>query len=273
MTFEAFETSLQDGAPIELWVFSVYGVNYRYTTASEDYVFFGSTYLSRALSHSDFEQSAEIPKNNITLQVPRDFEILQFFESMPPSDVILLQIFQTHRGDDDAVPGWTGRVMNASRKGLVAELYCENVYTSLKRIGLRRHYSTTCGHTVYDPTPLSCQAPEANFEFNAILDSVAGIELQSTAFANYDDGRLAGGLLEYEPTPGRIERRGIKAHVGNAIQITHPVDGMPTLATVRVLPGCKHTVDDCDDFFDNIKNFGGTPFVPQKNPMGNTSVF
>ena len=271
MTFDARETSIQDGEPIELWVFSVYGVNYRYTTAAEDYVFFASTYLARALSHTPFEQTTELPKNNITLYVPRDFEILQFFESMPPSDVILLQIFQTHRGDTDAVPGWTGRVMNSSRKGRVAELYCENVFTSLKRMGLRRPYSLQCPHVVYDPN--SCRAVEADFEFTAILDSVAGITLQSTAFAGYPDGRLAGGLLEWEPTPGRLEKRGIKSHVGNTIELTHPVDEMPTLASVRMLPGCKHTLADCDDFFDNVLNYGGTPFIPQKNPMGNSSVF
>jgi uncharacterized phage protein (TIGR02218 family) len=271
MTFDASESSVQDGIPIELWVFQVYGVNYRYTTAAEDYTHFASTYLARAISHSAFEETSQVKKNTVTLYVPRDFEILRFYESMPPSDVILLTVFQVHRGDTDAISAWTGRVMGSSRQKRTGELYCENIYTSLKRMGLRRPYSRQCPHVLYDPN--SCKADEALFEFTAIVDSVSGLQVQSTAFAAYPDGRLAGGVLEYEPTPGQIERRGIKSHVGNLVEMTHPIDDLQTLAQLRGLPGCKHNLADCDGFFDNVLNYGGTPFIPQKNPMGNNSVF
>jgi len=276
MTFEARETSIQDGAPIELWVFQVYGVSYRYTTASEDYVFLSSTYKREVLSHSELEQTTEIKKNNVTLFVPGNFEIMQFYESMPPSDVIKLTIFETHRGDSDVISGWTGRVLNGMRKGPVAELYAENILTAGQRMGLRRPWCRQCPHVHYDPN--SCKGPEADFEFTATLDSVAGRTLQSTAFQTAPAGEvptglsMAGGVIEYEPTPGRIEKRGVKSHTGSTIEITHPIDGMPTLATVRALPGCRHNPDDCVRY-NNRDNYGGVNHMTRKNPMGNVSVF
>lgn len=270
MTFEQREVSVQDGEPIELLEFMVYGVVYRYATCSEDYTFDSQTYLARAISHTEFEQNNEIPKNNLTLYVPQDFEILDFYESAPPSDVILLTIFSTHRGDDDSSVVWTGRVINALRNPEGAELFCENVYTSLRRQGLRRRYSRLCPHVLYGP---ACRAQDTSFRIQVQLDSVDGINITAAILSSYADERFAGGLLEWEPTPGRIERRGLKTHVGNAAVMTHPLPGLTGLEQVYLYPGCKHTIPDCNDFFSNIENYGGHPFVPFQNPMGNTSVF
>lgn len=271
MTSEARDLSIQDGAPIELWEFMVYGQKYRYTTASEDYVFDSQTYLSPgALSHSEFEETTEIPKNNITLSVPIDFEILDYYDDVPPDDVILLSIFETHRGEDDAALKWTGSVLNGMRNEEGGELTCENIYTSLRRTGLRRIYSRACPHVLYGP---ACKAQDTAFRIQVQLDSVDGINITSSVLATFADGRFAGGLLEYEPTPGRIHRRGLKTHAGNAAVMTHALPGLDGLAQVFLYPGCKHDLPDCDDFFDNVENYGGFPFVPRQNPMGNTSVF
>ena len=36
---------------------------------------------------------------------------------------------------------------------------------------------------------------------------------------------------------------------------------------VDVFAGCDHTVDTCDQKFDNVINYGGWPYVPSKNPF------
>lgn len=270
MTFEAREVSVQDGAPIELYEFFVYGVKYRYTTAAEDVEFDSQTFLARAISHTDFDQSNEIPKNNITISVPQDFEILGFYEDAPPSDVILLTIFETHRGDTDSAVVWTGRVMNGLRKPEGGELYCENIYTSLRRSGLRRTYSRLCPHILYGA---ACRAQDTAFRIIVQLDSVSGLTITSSVLGTYDDDRFSGGLLEWEETPGKIQRRGIKSHVGDTALITHPVIGLNGLDNVFLYPGCKHNMQDCQIYFNNIENYGGMPFVPRQNPMGNSSVY
>lgn len=270
MAFEEREVSIQDGEPIELYEFMLYGQKYRFTSASEDYTFDSQTYLAATISHDEFEQTSEVPKNNITLQVPHDFTMLEFYENVPPSDVILLTIFQTHRGDGDSAAVWVGRVINGLRKESGGELYCENVYTSLRRQGLRRTYGRLCPHVLYGP---ACKAQDTAFRITVQLDSVGGSIITSSVLASYPDDRFAGGLLEWEQTPGRIERRGLKSHVGNTAVMTHPIPALTGLVDVYLYPGCKHNRPDCNDFFDNIENYGGFPFGQRQNPMGNTSVF
>lgn len=277
MTHSARELSIQDGAPIEYWVFAVYGVNYRYTTASENQTLLGATYISwPGLSHSEIDESSEVPKNNVTLEVPNDFPMMRFYESMPPSDVIVLTIFQIHRGDDEVEPIWTGRVMNGMRATRGAEMYCENIFTSLRRNGLRGTYGRGCRHDLYGQGHYMCNADPAAFAIPAVLDSVGGIVLTSTIFADYmdgDRGRLAGGMLEWEVQSGQTEIRTIKAHDGNTIAITHPIDGLTGLEMITVYPGCAHDRTDCNDFFGNINNYGGFPFTQRLNAMGNSRVF
>src|SRR5690606_11420771 len=103
--------------------------------------------------------------------------------------------------------------------------------------------------------------------------SVSGISIVSSVLATYPDDRFAGGLIEYEPTPGRIERRGIKSHVVDTILITHPVPDLSAFDDIYVYLGCKHTLDDCEDTFSNSINYGGWPYIPRISPMGQSSVF
>jgi uncharacterized protein len=277
MTFSARELSIQDAAPIEYWVFTVYGVNYRYTTAAENQSLLGADYIAWAgLSHSEIDESGEIPKNNVTFYVPNDFPMMRFYERMPPSDVLVVTIFQIHRGDSDVEPIWTGRVMNGNRATAGAELYAENIFTSLRRNGLRGTYARSCRHDVYSQGHYMCNANPATFAVPALLDSVAGLVLTSGTFVSLmagDRGRLAGGMLEWEASPGQIEYRTIKAHDGDTIALTHPVDGLVGLDMVTVYPGCSHDRADCNDFFNNIDNYGGFPYTQRLNAMGNSRVF
>lgn len=270
MTSESREVSIQDGEPLELYEFMVYGQKYRYASCIDNYLFDSHTYAGSTLEHTPFEETNEIPKNNITITCPHNFEMMGFYDGSPPSDVILLTIFQTHRGESNAMAVWTGRVMNGRRKGIKGELFCENVFTSLRRAGLRRHYGRLCPHVLYGP---KCKAPEAGFKVETLLDSSAGLTVVASILDTYDDGRFAGGLLEVEISAGRTERRAIKSHVGSTVEITHPLPELPVSAIVTFLPGCKHNVPDCDGFFGNILNYGGLPFSPRQNPMGQSSVF
>ncbi len=270
MTFETREVSMQDGAPIELYEFSVYGTAHRYTTASVDQDVLTHTYTSTPMSRTEIEETNEIPRNDLTITVPRDFPILDFFDSSPPSDVILLKVTRLHRGDSTPVPWWSGRVLNGRREGNQGLLTCESIYTSLSRPGLRRQYSRLCPHVLYGA---ACKAVDSGFKVDTPLDSVDSITLTAAVLATFPDAKFAGGLLEWEQSPGVVQRRGIKSHVGNTILITHPMAGLAAFASVSIFFGCKHTLDDCRDTFSNTDNYGGFPYIQAINPMGATTVF
>lgn len=270
MSFEGRETSVQEGAPVELYTFRVYGVNYYFTTAAEDIQIDAVTYLARPLNRTEIEETNELPRNNITVSCDRDFQMLAFYDRAPPSDVILLTISRWHRDDDEVQPWWSGRVINGVRQGARGQLHCESLYTSLKRIGLRRLYSRRCPHVLYGP---ACLAQDTLHRVQVTVDSVSGSEIDAANLALFADGRFAGGHMEWEATPGQIEKRGIKTHVGSRITVTHPIDGLTGLDTIFVFKGCQHTLADCTAEFANTDNYGGFPFMQPQNPFGSTSVF
>jgi uncharacterized phage protein (TIGR02218 family) len=271
MTFDVLETSLQQGEPIELYEFTVYGQVYRYTTASVSVTRGANLYRAVGpMSRSEIEETAEIVRSDLTITVPHDFEITEFYDIAPPSDVILLTVKRTHRNDEDVTPWWSGRVLNCTWEDGSAKLHAESIYTSLKRAGLRRRYSRQCPHVVYGP---QCRADETAFRITVALENVAGANVSAAIFATYPDDRFGGGFIEWEPTPGRKIYRGIKGHAGSALMLTHPFVGMTDGAVVLAYPGCKHDVDDCLNFFDNLPNYGGFPYIPRVNPWGGNTVF
>jgi uncharacterized phage protein (TIGR02218 family) len=272
MTFEGIELSPESGAPIELYEFTVYDVIYRYASGSTDYLLGPVTYAAMTISHTEIEDSDELAKEDMTITVPRDFPINEFFRVAPPSDVILLTVFEVHRTDTDqeAVAIWTGRVLNCESKGVSADLSCENVYTSIQRNGLQRQYCPDCPLELY---AFPCNAPIEDFQIDVTLSTVSGLVLTAGAFGGYDDGRFAGGFITWQRVPGQIEKRAIKAHVGTQIQLTHPIVDLPADAEIKAAPGCKHNPDDCTNFFANYDNYGGYPDMTTTNPFGTNNVF
>lgn len=274
MTFEARETSEQEGSPIELFTFRVYGTNFRYTNEATDQTIDALVYQAYAIEHDEIHRTDKAERQNITLTVPKDFPILALYDTAPPSDVITLTIATIHRGDDEVAEFWNGRVLNGIRSSTLGsnkgQLYCENVRSSMKRSGLRRLYGRLCPHQLYGT---ACGIANTSFRIEVTVDAVLGIEVHSSVLATFPDGRFAGGYIEFEPTPGRIERRGIKSHAGDTLLITHPIDNFDALSTMFVYLGCKHTLEDCEATFANSINYGGWPFIPRLSPMGQSSVF
>lgn len=271
MTYDTNERSVQGAAPIELYTFTVYQTNYLYTTASTNQVVQLREYEAFPLRRSSPKASGEIARNNIEVRARHDFPIAAFFDGSPPSTVVLLAIARIHRTDTVPQPFWNGRVLSCKFEGDFAVFHCENIYTSLRRPGLRRLYGRGCPYVLYGP---ECQADEELHEQSVVLASVDGNALESGTFDVGSDGRYAGGFVEIELVAGEPIRRGIVSHDGRFVYLTHPIAGLEAGMTVRVLPGCKHNIVDCHNFFDNVDNYGGlAPYLGGKNPFGNNGVF
>jgi uncharacterized phage protein (TIGR02218 family) len=185
---------------------------------------------------------------------------------------VLLSIIRVHRGEAEQVPWWSGRVLNCDWRDGQAQLRCENIYTSLRRTGLRRLYQRNCPHVLYDGN--SCRLLKGDFATPATVVSSDGRLVTLSGIGAIALGRLAGGFLEWVVSIGRTERRGIRSHGGGGLlELTHQIPDLPDGAAVIVYPGCAHNLEDCDTFFDNAVNYGGWPFIQDKNPMGGSNVF
>lgn len=274
MAFETYENSVEQSEPFELYQFSYQGGTFRFTSDAKDHVQSGVTWTRvPGLSRTAIEDSGDISKSSLTLTAPEDFQMSLIFETYPPSDVVELEVFRVQRSDPtDVKTMWIGRILNATWGVGFSTLLGESLITRLKQPGLRRIYSKNCPHLLYGS---DCRASQIAFEEEVTLEGVLsdGFQLLSSTFDTFVDGFFAGGKIEYDAGGGNIFRRGIREHVGSLITLTHPIPGLPTTATISAWPGCDRTKATCVSKFANLENYGGFPYMTQKNPFGQNSIY
>lgn len=273
MTYNATELSIQGGEPVELYEFVVDTVTYRFTSRDEDYDYAGHTYSSLdPLTRTEIEDTGEIAKNDLTVSAPRDFVIAEMFRIVPPSSVVQFTLWEVHGSDgaQERIVKWRGRVLNAEWSNEEAKLTCQSVFTSLKQFGLRRLYSRQCPHVLYGP---ECRADQPSKKLTAVVLSIDGLILHVPDADALADHWFDGGWIEWERSPGVVERRAIRDHVGDELVMTHQILGFEAGVTIDIFPGCDHTVATCQSKFANVENYGGFPYVPRKNPFGGGTVF
>ncbi|HWH75545.1 MAG TPA: phage BR0599 family protein [Methylibium sp.] len=268
MSYDARETSIAGGAPVEFYEFTRgSAAPQRYTSADGDIVLSGNTYVARTLRRGRIEASAERARNALQISCERTFPIAEMFRVAPPSDVIGVVVKRQHRDDVDVAVIWTGRVLNCAFNGLEAVLSCEPVTSSMKRPGLRRLYQRGCPHVLYGP---GCGLNRASVSTLTTVTAISGLVLSVAALDAYP---FAGGFVEWEVEPGVFERRFIGSFSSLNLTLTQPFQGIPIGAAVTVSPGCDHTMATCDGTYANVPNFGGFPFIPIKNPFAGTPVY
>lgn len=271
MTYDVIETSAYDGAPVELYEFTRGAQIWRYTSADFDVTTGGSVFSAVPISRPDVEQSQDPGKKPMTLKATRSLGFVEQYIAAPPTDVISLVITRFHTTDvaDEIVVVWIGRVLNVKFVGNEVEVRCEPIFTSLKRPALRRLYQTTCPHVLYGP---QCAFSKATLQLDTTVTITGGTTLTSGDFSSEVDGFYTGGVVEWSNN-GATDKRLILTHAGSGVIINIPFEGMEDGASVNVFPGCDHTLDTCVAKFANELNYGGFPYIPDKNPFGGSPVF
>lgn len=273
MTYNAIEISADQGAPIELFEFVRGFKRWRYTGADRSIVWNTNTYAMAAITRSAVEVGQEIARQGLRISCARELEVIDAYRLAAPSDPILINIWQSHASDIDAeyVVVWQGRILAVEFQGALAEIFCESVFTSMRRAGLRRAWQRLCPHVLYGP---ECKTVKTIFQTTAVLSAVAGASITSEAFAAQPSGYFFGGFIEWTNPDGVIDRRWITGHTTNTITLDRALPGLAVGATVLAFPGCDRTTGaaGCDRFF-NIPNYGGMPYIPTKNPFGGDPVY
>lgn len=274
MSFEAYETSEESGRPIELYEFYYLGQISRWTSWDRDITIGAFVYTATQLSRSDVtDAGGNISNQNLTLTCNADFPIAELFSVSPPSDVVNVIIKTVQQSDlSDPQVIYPGRILNVSWSNDTCKITCQSILTRLKQPGLRRLYGKMCPHLLYRGGEGECNASEITFRETATLSGVSGITVTAVSIGAQPDGYFDGGKLT-AVIGGLTVKRGIRSHVGMTLTLTHRIPGLVPGMTVELLPGCDHTRATCISKFNNEPNFGGFPFVPQKNPFGQNSVF
>lgn len=270
MTYAAIETSVQSGRPVELYEFLNGATAYRYTSADGDVSYGGNTYSAVPIARGAIEATSETVRLALEITCARDLPVLDLFSLMPPSEIISVTVRRLHAGDGEAITLWMGRILDVALNPASAEIHCESVYTSLKRVGLRRLYQKECPHVLFEG---ECALNRATFAASKTVSTTVGTAITLAAMGAFADGYFAGGYLEWESTTGYFERRAIRSQVGGVVTIGFPLPGLAAADTVTIYPGCDHTLATCIAKFANGLNYGGMPYWPRKNPFDGTIIY
>lgn len=271
MTYDTIEMSEDLGTPIEIYEFTRSAQVWRYTSADENVVYSGSTFVSAPIERQAVEQSQDPGRKPMAVTATKSLPFVQQYIVSPPTAVITLVIRRFHTTDvnSEAVVVWMGRVTNVKFEQNTVSIRGEPIFTALKRPALRRIYQTTCPHLLYGPV---CGFPRTGLQLDTTVSISNGTSLSSVDFTGQSAGFYTGGFVEREDS-GVVNRRFILSHVGGIIVINLPFPGIVDGSGVRVFPGCDHTLDTCVTKFTNELNYGGFPYIPTKNPFGGSPIF
>jgi hypothetical protein len=103
MTYASQETSVQDGAPAELYEFTLGADVYRYTSHDADVVRGGHTYTAAPIARPDIALTSEMERGTLNLTCSRTLPLLENFLYSPPEEVVLFTLYRQHAGDAESI--------------------------------------------------------------------------------------------------------------------------------------------------------------------------
>jgi len=271
LTYDAVETSVYEGEPVEVYKFDREGIKiWRYTSADRDVIVGGDIYLAAPMKRNDIEGSQDVERTALKITMPADADFPRQFIASPPTDRISAEVRRYHQSDPEIAFLWVGRVINVEHHEFEAIVLCESSISSLKRPTLRRIYQTTCPHLLYGP---ECALVQSAWGVDATLAAgTSGVTLVSSAFSGFAGGYFAGGFVQIVVS-SNINRAFISAHSGGTLTTGLPLQGAAVGLQVTAFPGCDHSLATCASKFSNSLNYGGFPYIPTKNPMNGTPIF
>lgn len=270
MTYKAIETSIDSGAPVELYEFILQPLSWKYTNYVEDIFHSAVNYVSANIKRSKISQSDEINRSEILITAPRDFEPANRFRVLPSSEPMIVRIYSKHHTDAERILIWQGRVMAASWSGPLVDITCEPVFSSLRRPGFRRYYTYICAHSLYGP---KCRVVSETYRVVGNVISKEGSQLEVQVAAQKADGFYSGGFIAYLTPEGLIEQRSIISHTGTSVVLSTDALDLVGGMAISLFPGCNHTIPTCGAKFKNTNNYGGFPYIPTGSPFSGKTLF
>lgn len=283
MSYASLENSRSKGMPVHLYLFR-YGDNpddiYAYTDCDQPITWplsgpDAQIYTPIPIDRDAIKSSGSLDGAEMKFRTDNSNGVARLFDGWPPSYVIRLRIFRGHFGDNDFHSIWNGRVTGAGGDDNETSFSIEPISTSLRRLGVRRNWQNRCPHPLYSQGDYMCNANKAAASETAVVTGVTSplVTLAAGWNGSRDRDSFTNGLMEWTGTDGLNHVRNIMLVTGELLRISGAATGMVVGTSVTVSLGCSQDMPDCETLHNNIKNYGGDPWIPLDNPMGFKNIF
>lgn len=267
MPFTPEETSLYDGAPVELYYFRSDDAVEQWARTSGDEVVVDGVlrYDPIPISRSGLQSSTAEAQGQMRVTIPADDPLAKKFIAYLPERRILLTVLRYHRGDAlaERVAVFVGTVNSIEFENGEAILSCQPITKGMTRSVPWQSYKALCNWPLYGP---GCGVLRTGFQtvLPAGPQFVSADIVRDSAFAAQANGWYTNGYAEVVETR---ETRFIVSHTTNEIRLIYPFTTYQPGMEVRFYAGCDRTEATCRTKFNNIPNYLGFNRVPSENPF------
>ena len=178
MTYESSEISVASGRPIELYDIAMGITHWRLTSGPDDFEFLGHTYESPPCKRGEIEQTGEIPKDGLEVELPRGHALGALCVAGVPEEEITLTLYRGH--GTFFVTYWRGFMtrFKFNDKGIPV-CYFEPASSDLPFVGGRRRCMRLCGHRLFG---YRCGLDKEVYKITGTIDTISGVTITATEF-------------------------------------------------------------------------------------------
>jgi hypothetical protein len=272
MTYASAESSVQDGAPLELYTFVLGATTYRLTSSLEDETFSSLAYAAAPIARAPIALVQLGKRRELEVTIDRTHALaVALLGNGVPSRAATMAILRTHRGETESRQIWAGPIAQASLGGAYLKLRIPNGMDATFDVELPvARAQRGCQHMLYGP---GCGVSRNDAVFvttgNQVattVASVSGVSLVVAALPQPDQWARLGQA--YHLASG--ESRSVLAQVGTTLTLDVPFATIGVGNDLAVYAGCDHSVATCRTKFSNVANFGGHPHMINENPASPT---
>lgn len=262
MSFEERELSRYEGRPVECFKFVMGATTWRYTSADRAVTLPDGTYEMETIEGGEPSWSDEVTSESVTITVPLENPVAQALLPARQAETIWLTIYKVHRGEEDEpLAVFLGTVASALASETKVTLTCASISGFLDRQIPVLAVQTQCNHGLYSK---GCGLSKTGvWKKTVSIESVDGVTVVSTGFADLDDQYFRGGLLE--SSTGEV--RFIVDHVGDTVTLLSPMASLAAAQYAQAYWGCDHLESTCLRKFGNLIHHLGFSRMPGRNPF------
>lgn len=267
MSYGTFEGSVESGQPVEFFDIEVGPTSYHVTSGESEETVLGNVYTPlEGLTRGKIDLAQEARSTIVEVMMPASHAFPLSYVNQIPGQKATLTIYRLHR-DDTPTPAviviFEGSVQSVSfeQQGRVAKLSVVPSSYAKSRTVPRFTFQGACNHVLGDAR---CKVDENAFKFTSTVSAVSGNTITVVGANVYPDGYFTAGRVDLT---GSVDSRLILSHIGSLLTLLLPFGTSPIGSTVTAFAGCAHDGLTCFNKFNNTINYGGWPFIPNKNPF------
>ena len=265
-TYLELERSTEQSRPIELYEVTLGTTVHRWTSAEDSFTVGSDTFEPEpGLRRGRILQGVGGRARGVEFSLPATNAFASRYSRLPPSEKATFRLFRAQR-DETPTPTvvliGTGTVFTVRWEddGRVAKVAVRSAEEQLEQMLPRFTFMAQCNHYVYDGF---CGADPAMHNHVGTVTAQDGTAL-TVSGVGASPHKFPNGFIR--PLSG-LDFRQVVAEAGDVLTLDVPFPSSLIGLQVQAFAGCDRLIDgDCALVFDRVKEFGGFPWVPKKNP-------